>query len=156
MTFFSHVDPSFESVFSMEAINEPLMDASRTPGLGQCGSSFFCLKPSFTLPNSNQTVQKNFVQTVRAVEDILGIGATTLAAEVLTGNITAIMQRAGQVGQYSDEVKAVLIDSIPVLLQMVLKYGSPDMLFGFLCLGKEPLTAKYGYFDLPRRLMVIN
>ena len=37
MTFFSHVDPDFESVFAIEAINEPLMNATLTPGLGQCG-----------------------------------------------------------------------------------------------------------------------
>ena len=38
MTFFSHVDPDFESVFAIEAVNEPLMDASLTPGYGQCTS----------------------------------------------------------------------------------------------------------------------
>jgi hypothetical protein len=36
MTFFSHVDPNFGSVFSIQAANEILMDASHTPGYGQC------------------------------------------------------------------------------------------------------------------------
>lgn len=53
------------------------------------------------------------------------------------------MQKAGQYGKYSDEVKSVLIDSAPVLLQMLLKYGSPDMMLQFFCPEKEPLTAKY-------------
>ena len=39
MTFFSHVDPDFESVFAIEAVNEPLMDANLTPGYGQCTST---------------------------------------------------------------------------------------------------------------------
>ena len=39
MTVFSHVDPNFESVFSIQAINEVLMDPSRTPGYGQCTSA---------------------------------------------------------------------------------------------------------------------
>ena len=53
MTFFSHVDPNFEGVFSIQAVNEPLMDASRTPGLGQCRSTFiFTIVPILTLSHS--------------------------------------------------------------------------------------------------------
>ena len=36
MTFYSHVDPNFGSVFAIHAINEPIMDSSKTPGYGQC------------------------------------------------------------------------------------------------------------------------
>lgn len=36
MTAFSHLDPDFESVFSIEAVNEPIMDATKTPGYGNC------------------------------------------------------------------------------------------------------------------------
>ena len=36
MTVFSHVDPHFGSVFSIEAANEPLQNATLTPGYGQC------------------------------------------------------------------------------------------------------------------------
>lgn len=36
MTAISHLDPDFESVFAIEAVNEPLMDASQTPGYGEC------------------------------------------------------------------------------------------------------------------------
>jgi len=121
MTFFSHVDPDFESAFSIEAINEPLMNANLTPGLGQ--------------------FQKDFVQTVRAVEDILGISSTP--DYYSSGNITATMQKAAAVGEYSDEIKSVLMDSAPVLFQMLLKYGSPEMIFEFLCPGNQPLTTNF-------------
>ena len=92
-----------------------------------------------TLPQFNfrSTVQKDFVQTVRAVEHIL-------SHRPESGNITAILQNSTQVGNYSDEIKSVLKDSAPVLHQMVLKYGSPDMLEG--CPKPvEALTTKYVY-----------
>ena len=40
ITALSHVDPNFSSVVSLEAINEPIMDASKTPDLGKCTSSY--------------------------------------------------------------------------------------------------------------------
>lgn len=36
MTALSHLDPSFESVFAIQAVNEPIMDAAETPGYGTC------------------------------------------------------------------------------------------------------------------------
>ncbi|KAG6804672.1 hypothetical protein H0H93_007423, partial [Arthromyces matolae] len=53
MTALSHIDPAFSSVVAIEAVNEPIMDASQTPGYGD--------------------FQKNFVLTMRAVELLLGI-----------------------------------------------------------------------------------
>ncbi|EUC58893.1 glycoside hydrolase family 5 protein [Rhizoctonia solani AG-3 Rhs1AP] len=53
MTTLAHIDPDFSSVFSIEAINEPRMDANLTPGYGD--------------------YQKQFVKVVRAVEYALGI-----------------------------------------------------------------------------------
>ncbi|CAE6350666.1 unnamed protein product [Rhizoctonia solani] len=53
MTFLSHSDPDFSTVFSIEAINEPTMDANKTPGYGD--------------------YQKRFVKVVRLVELLLGI-----------------------------------------------------------------------------------
>jgi hypothetical protein len=38
MTYLSHCHPSFENVFAIEAVNEPLMNATQTPGLGECKS----------------------------------------------------------------------------------------------------------------------
>lgn len=37
-TFISHVDPAFGNVFAIEAVNEPLMDSTETPGYGDCVS----------------------------------------------------------------------------------------------------------------------
>lgn len=36
MTALSHLDPDFGSVFAIEAVNEPIMDAAQTPGYGDC------------------------------------------------------------------------------------------------------------------------
>lgn len=55
------------------------------------------------------------------------------------------MQKAAEVGKYSDEVKSVLLDSVPVLLQMLLKYGGPEMISEFFRPGKEPLITKCVY-----------
>ena len=40
MTILSHVDPNFSSVVALEAVNEPIMDANETPGLGECTSTY--------------------------------------------------------------------------------------------------------------------
>ncbi|KEP51496.1 glycoside hydrolase family 5 protein [Rhizoctonia solani 123E] len=53
MTAMTHIDPDFASVFAIEAINEPTMDANQTPGYGD--------------------YQKRFVKVVRMVEYALGI-----------------------------------------------------------------------------------
>ena len=93
--------------------------------------------------NSIYIVQKDFVQTVRAVEDILGVGSEPTSFD----NIVAIIQKAAKIGKYSNEVKSVLVDSVPVLFKMLLKYGpygSPGMI---QCPRKAgPLTTKYVYF----------
>jgi len=36
MTALSHLHPSFDTVAAIQAINEPIMDASKTPGYGDC------------------------------------------------------------------------------------------------------------------------
>ena len=65
--------------------------------------------------------------------------------------MTASFQKA--VGcDYSDEIKSVLSDSVPVLLQMVLEYGNPDMLSGSCPPGKKPLTTKY--VSLPHAIVL--
>lgn len=38
MTALAHVHPAFGSVFALQAVNEPLMDASKTPGYAECAS----------------------------------------------------------------------------------------------------------------------
>ena len=36
MTTLSHLHPDFGSVFAIEAVNEEIMDATKTPGYGDC------------------------------------------------------------------------------------------------------------------------
>jgi hypothetical protein len=48
---------------------------------------------------------KDFVQTVRAVESILGIGTVPNYSSL--DNITVIMQKAAEIGDQSDEIKSV-------------------------------------------------
>lgn len=36
MTALSHLDPDFGTVAAIEAMNEPIMNAAQTPGLGGC------------------------------------------------------------------------------------------------------------------------
>lgn len=40
MTVLSHIDSSFLGVASIEAVNEPLMNAAHTPGYGECMRAF--------------------------------------------------------------------------------------------------------------------
>jgi len=61
------------------------------------------------------------------------------------GDMTTTLQKTVEKCEYSDEIKSVLKDSIPILLQMLLKYGGPDMLHGFRTPCPEALTTKCVY-----------
>ncbi|TFK69117.1 glycoside hydrolase family 5 protein [Pluteus cervinus] len=110
MTALSHIDPAFANVASIHAMNEPLMDASKTPGYGD--------------------FQKNFVQVVRAVELSLGIvtpglklGATpSFANQNITVSLNVVAQ---QQDIFNQEVRSVLYDTIPILFRIALKSGLP-------------------------------
>ncbi|KIK57089.1 glycoside hydrolase family 5 protein [Collybiopsis luxurians FD-317 M1] len=58
MTTISHLHPAFSSVFAIEAVNEPIMDAAQTPNYG--------------------TYQENFVTVMRGTELALGINVPGL------------------------------------------------------------------------------
>ena len=45
MTSLVHLDPAFSSVFAIEAVNEPIMNADQTPGYGTCMRSLLRLLP---------------------------------------------------------------------------------------------------------------
>ena len=94
--------------------------------------------------NFHSTVQNDFVQTVRAVEDIIGIGSEPDFKPA--GNMTAVFEEAAGAGDYSDEVKSVLKDTIPVLFRMAVEYGGSDMFLAFPRNGKDALTTKCVYF----------
>ncbi|KAI9509114.1 glycoside hydrolase family 5 protein [Russula earlei] len=101
MTFLTQLHPDFESVFSIEAVNEPLMNATRTPGLGEFG--------------------KNFVRTVRAMECLIGVNV--LACQVLQGmpNAANLPERlieasaTDALGLFSPPVVEALTQSLPML-----------------------------------------
>ncbi|KAJ7272648.1 glycoside hydrolase family 5 protein [Mycena haematopus] len=99
MTTLSHVDPAFANVVAIEAANEPIMDATQTPGYGD--------------------FQKNFVKVVRATEFLLGVptpGYDAVPAPA-NGNFTAILPKAtGSI--FTAEVRSVLLDAFPILLQL--------------------------------------
>ncbi|KIJ20487.1 glucan 1,3-beta-glucosidase [Paxillus involutus ATCC 200175] len=104
MTALTHLDPAFGSVFAIEAVNEPIMDASQTPGYGD--------------------FQKNFVQTVRAVELVLGISVPDMSLGIptsdyiSTSNFTAALGTASTASVFNAEVQSVLNDAIPILLEI--------------------------------------
>lgn len=127
MTAVAHLDSDFESVFAIEAVNEPLTDASQTPGYGDC-------KPFVGLIFASQSglmsveVQKNFVQTIRAVEAVLGIAsndlnidASTTASSLSnllqeTGNLTEALVKAGTTT--NGTVIEALVAAAPMLVEV--------------------------------------
>ncbi|KAH7890979.1 glycoside hydrolase family 5 protein [Phlebopus sp. FC_14] len=110
MTALCHLDTNFASVFAIEAVNEPIMDASQTPAYG--------------------SFQKDFVQTVRAVELVLGIPVPHMSLNITdasTSNFTAALSSACKSSVFTSEVQLALSDAIPILLDIGLDYGLYDI-----------------------------
>ncbi|KAG2152572.1 glycoside hydrolase family 5 protein [Suillus bovinus] len=108
MTALSHLDPDFGSVFAIEAINEPIMNATKTPNYG--------------------TFQKNFVQVIRAVELILGIfvpssGLSLSVSPSVSTNFTAALSATSSASIFPVEVQAALLDAVPILLEIGVECG---------------------------------
>ncbi|KAJ8588372.1 glycoside hydrolase family 5 protein [Rhizopogon salebrosus TDB-379] len=111
MTALSHLDPNFGSVFAIEAINEPIMNATQTPGYG--------------------TFQKNFVSTMRAVELALGISVPSMSLSVsasLSNNFTATLSAASLNTIFTGEVQSALADAVPILAEIGVQYGLQTVL----------------------------
>ena len=100
MAAFSHLDPVFESVVAIEAANEPISDASKTPGYGD--------------------FQKYFVLTVRAVETTLGIPATRFSSQTRAQsfNFTEALRRTANSGQFPNEVNQAIDQAVSILPQI--------------------------------------
>ncbi|TFY51969.1 hypothetical protein EVJ58_g10275 [Rhodofomes roseus] len=108
MTSLVHLDPAFSSVFAIEAVNEPIMDADKTPNYG--------------------IFQKNFVDTVRAVELTLGIPVEgiSLGAQVTTSNFTeALGQVANASTTLNAEVREALAAAAPILVDLAAQLAVP-------------------------------
>ncbi|KAJ7132293.1 glycoside hydrolase family 5 protein [Mycena epipterygia] len=105
MTTLAHVDPAFANAVAIEAVNEPIMNADDTPGYGD--------------------FQQNFVKVVRATEFLLGVPAPGFGAipAPANGNFTAMLPNvnvadAGLSAIFTAEVKSVLQDTVPILLEL--------------------------------------
>ncbi|KAF9563619.1 glycoside hydrolase family 5 protein [Agrocybe pediades] len=124
MTALSHLDSNFATVAAIEAMNEPIMDANQTPGLGD--------------------FQKNFVQVVRAVEWSLGIpvpGYSPLSSSAL-GNATFSFSTAAGSSFFNSEVRQVLEDAIPVFTKVAQQIGLvPDL--SSLFKKRKPLVTTF-------------
>ena len=73
MAYLSHTHPAFETVYTIEAINEPLQDANLTPGLGRCKFSIIFSRINRNAKSILSTVEKAFVLGICALELTLGI-----------------------------------------------------------------------------------
>ncbi|KAH9479277.1 Glucan endo-1,6-beta-glucosidase B [Psilocybe cubensis] len=102
MTVLSHIDPDFGTVAGIEAMNEPIMDANQTPGLGG--------------------FQTNFVQVVRAVELALGIpvqGIPPFSGFSSAVNVASSLSSVAKLSSiFNSEVQQVLRDAAPILVQV--------------------------------------
>jgi len=118
MTALSHLDPNFATVAAIEAMNEPIMDANQTPGLGG--------------------FQTNFVQTVRAVELALGIRVPGITATVSAARDapSALTNAASLSDIFNAEVRQVLTDAAPILAS-VAKQLLINTIFGKRGLGQS-------------------
>jgi hypothetical protein len=125
MTALSHLDPSFASVVSIEAVNEPIMDATQTPGYGDCKSYIPSLAVLSSRLTPSSTVQKNFVRVVRAVELLLSIPVpnTKLDIAITTSNFTAALGMAAGSSIFNSEVKKALADASPILLKLGVQFA---------------------------------
>jgi hypothetical protein len=127
MTFISHLHPQFDSVFSIEAVNEPIMNATQTPGLGD--------------------FQKNFVRTVRAVEWLIGVdvpGCPSLEGTPNAENLDERLTQAFAVdipGHFTAPVIEALKTSFPTLLYIAQEL---EWMIDFTaCEGRQPITTNF-------------
>ena len=151
MTVLSHLHPNFESVFSIEAANEPIMNATMTPGYGDC-RHFSIFRSDFEFYSLiSLTVQKNFVKVVRATELLLGIsvpGFPALRSYHWHGSSVAHLRRritdacgGNNPGLFNNgsAVVQALLEAIPILTAMEPGIGYLDL---GACEGRSPLTTK--------------
>ncbi|KZT39279.1 family 5 hypothetical beta glucosidase from glycoside dehydrogenase [Sistotremastrum suecicum HHB10207 ss-3] len=129
MTTLAHLDPDFASVVSIQAANEPIMDANQTPGYGE--------------------FQTNFVQVVRSVELLLGITVAGEAhgdlSDVSTShniNLNTTLSRVSQLSSLNAEVQSALQVALPVLQEMAADYGMGSI-FTFSAPSRDPLVTNF-------------
>ncbi|KAG2353770.1 glycoside hydrolase family 5 protein [Suillus spraguei] len=133
MTALSHLDPNFGSVFAIEAVNEPIANATLTPHYG--------------------TFQKNFVRVMRAVELTLGIsvpssGLLLSVSASVSNNFISALSATSSITMFPTEVQAALSDAIPILLEIGATHGLQTIL--------EALPFKQSRASLVANFMDVN
>ncbi|THU82400.1 glycoside hydrolase [Dendrothele bispora CBS 962.96] len=131
MTGLSQLHPDFSTVFAIQAVNEPIKDANQTPGYGD--------------------YQKKFVETIRAMEDLLGIkvhhrrrhhSRDVDASDSV--NVTAVfdnMINQGPCG-YEKEICDVLLEALPILIDI--SFELPGLSLGSISgLDRQPLMTNF-------------
>ncbi|EJD55088.1 glycoside hydrolase family 5 protein [Auricularia subglabra TFB-10046 SS5] len=103
MTAFIYLDVDFANVFSLQAINEPVQDWNKTPGLGQ--------------------YEKDFVQTVRAIEKSIGISKLPSG---IKGNLTVsnTILAIANLSSTSAGVRRALRTAQPMLVTLIYAHGA--------------------------------
>ncbi|KIJ30723.1 glycoside hydrolase family 5 protein [Sphaerobolus stellatus SS14] len=121
-TFISHVDPAFSTVFGIEAVNEPLMDSTQTPGYGD--------------------YLTDFTLVVRAMEFVLGITCPNVEyasllkvstpansrrsnATASSGSSLSLSSLASNVGGRAGQI---LLSVIPIIADVSIELGVPNPL----------------------------
>lgn len=150
MTALSHLDTNFGSVFAIQAANEPMRDASRTPGYGDCTHTFHQFQCFSSVAHVFTTpVLKNFVRTIRVMESILGVGpnATSLPLNttLLSTNFTGLAMVLSDSPQLNPQVRQAIRDAGPILLELSpsLGFGLPTGAPSTPLVMREPLVTKY-------------
>ncbi|KAG6827783.1 hypothetical protein H0H92_010476 [Tricholoma furcatifolium] len=130
MTTLAHVDSAFSNAVAIEAVNEPIMDATQTPGYGD--------------------FQKNFVLVVRAVELLLGIplpADANLDLDVsfkVGANVTASLGSVAQLPSiFNDDVQQAILDAVPILFDMAIELGLTTDFFAFTGPKKDSLVTNF-------------
>ncbi|PBK99889.1 glycoside hydrolase family 5 protein [Armillaria gallica] len=126
MTALSHLDPDFSNVIAIEAVNEPIMNATLTPGYGD--------------------FQKNFVQVVRAVEHTLGIFGPWSWPKMTGTDASEFILAVENTTSFSSnpEVQSALKEALPILVQIGLELEWSDIKHMFTSLYKrEPLHTSF-------------
>jgi len=131
MTSLIHLDPAFNSVFAIEAVNEPITDAAQTPNYG--------------------AFQKNFVDVVRAVELTLGlpVEGLSLGVEISTSNFTAaLVQVANASTLFNADVRGALAAAAPILVDLAVQLAVPALLDTSLGGGMDRTSLLTTFMDV--------
>ncbi|KZV79972.1 glycoside hydrolase family 5 protein [Exidia glandulosa HHB12029] len=109
MTAFIHLDADFASVFSLQAINEPVQDARQTPVLGQ--------------------YEVDFVKTVRSIEQSIGVFVSgqklpSGVASSLTVSNTILAIANSPKANISTSVRNALKKAQPMLVTLIYANGA--------------------------------